>query len=262
MIHGETGGRIDIADGVRVGSDGGHELQGDFAARGIVVCFPTVFHVIATNEARVFMQYTLALAAHFVRMLGTSRTDDLAILLYLPVHPSDTPAPLNVLQAIVYQTSHAHLNGKFADGVDGARYDHFHIQIRRREDADGGFVAAWECALDCQGSRDGDAVGHGADGTGLENVVYVSELTVGSRGQVAWQQIGEGEGMGAGLVVGGLGEELPGKYFGIFDLTIETVFGDGSLVCDACDEDHLEGLELDFGVGDCEEELTGKEGTG
>ena len=68
--------------------------------------------------------------------------------------------------------------------------------------------------------------------------------------------------MNAGLVVSGLCEEFPGKHFGVFDLTVATVFGDGSSVCDSCDEGHLESLELDIGVGDGEEELAGKKGAG
>ena len=67
--------------------------------------------------------------------------------------------------------------------------------------------------------------------------------------------------MNAGLVVSGLGEEFPGKDLSVFYLTVQTVLNDGSLVRDSCDEDHLEGLEFDIGVGDCEEELAGKEGT-
>ena len=118
-------------------------------------------------------------------MLGTGGTNDLAILFYLPIHTPDTPTPLNVPQAVVYETSHAHLNGKFADWVDGTRYDHLHVQIRRGEDANGNFVTAWKCALDFQGTGYGDGVGHGANGTALQNKVYVSELTVGGSGQVA-----------------------------------------------------------------------------
>ena len=79
---------------------------------------------------------------------------------------------------------------------------------------------------------------------------------------MAWQQIGEGEGVNAGFVVGGLGEEVPGEKLGVFSLTFGTIFGDGSLICDSCDEHHLEGLEIYFGIGDCEEELARKEGTG
>ena len=82
-------------------------------------------------------------------MLGTGRADDLACLFYLPAHPSDAPAPLYVLQAVVYKTGHAHLNGELANWVDGARYYDSDIQVGRREDADGGFVANWKCALDC-----------------------------------------------------------------------------------------------------------------
>lgn len=67
--------------------------------------------------------------------------------------------------------------------------------------------------------------------------------------------------MNAGLVVSGLCEELPSEEFGVFDLTVGTVFGDGSPVCDSCDEGHLEGLKLDVGVGDGEEELAGEEST-
>ena len=172
-------------------------------------------------------------------MLWTSGADDLAVFFYLPVHPSNTPAPLNILQAIVYEPSHAHLNGEFADWVDGARYDDLDIQISGGKDADGEFVAAWKCALDCQGTGHGDGVGHGADGTAVQNEVYVSELAVGSSGQVAWQQIGEGEGVNAGLVVGRLGEHIPGEEFGVLQLTVRAVFGDGSLVCDSGDEDEL-----------------------
>ena len=49
MVHGETGGRIDVADGMRVGLDGGREFQGDFAALGVEVRFPPVLEVIATD---------------------------------------------------------------------------------------------------------------------------------------------------------------------------------------------------------------------
>ena len=68
--------------------------------------------------------------------------------------------------------------------------------------------------------------------------------------------------MDAGLVFGRLGEEFPGEELGVFYLTVGTIFGDGSLVCDSCDEDHLEGLEVDFGISDCKEELAREEGTG
>ena len=88
--------------------------------------------------------------------------------------------------------------------MDGAGYDHPHIQIRGRKKADGGFFVTWKCALDCQGTRYGDGVGHGGDGMALQNVVYVSELAVGGSGQVAWQEIGKGEGVHAGLVLSGL----------------------------------------------------------
>ena len=68
--------------------------------------------------------------------------------------------------------------------------------------------------------------------------------------------------MGAGLVMSGLGEEFPCKDIVFFDLAVRTVLGDGSPVCDSCDEGHLEGLKIDIGVGNCEEELARKEGAG
>ena len=117
------------------------------------------------------MEDALAFAAHFVRMLRTSRANDPAVLFYLPIHTSDTPAPLNVLQRSVDETSHAHLNGKFANWIDGARYDHPHIQICRREDANGGFVDTWKSALNCQGTGDSDGVGHGAVCARFQNVI-------------------------------------------------------------------------------------------
>ena len=67
------------------------------------------------------------MAAHFVSMLGASRADDLAVFFYLPIHPSDPPSPLDILQRIVEETSHAHLNGEFANWMDGARYNYPHI---------------------------------------------------------------------------------------------------------------------------------------
>ena len=79
---------------------------------------------------------------------------------------------------------------------------------------------------------------------------------------MAWQQIGEREVVNAGFVGGGLGKEVPGEKLGVLNLTVETILGDGSLICDSCDEHHLEGLEVYFGIGDCEEELARKEGTG
>ena len=95
------------------------------------------------------MQYALAFTPHFVRMLGTRRADDLAILFQFPIHASDAPAPLDVLQAIIDQPRQAHLNGKFANRVNRARHNHGHIQIRRREDADRRFFDTWKSALDC-----------------------------------------------------------------------------------------------------------------
>ena len=69
--------------------------------------------------------------------------------------------------------------------MDGARYDHLHVQVCGREDADGGFVAAWKSALDGQGTGDGDGVRHGAVDTPFQDVVYISEFAVRGSGQVA-----------------------------------------------------------------------------
>ena len=49
MVHGETGWRLDVAHGVTVGFDGGHELQSDFAALGIIIRFPSVLDFVASN---------------------------------------------------------------------------------------------------------------------------------------------------------------------------------------------------------------------
>ena len=68
--------------------------------------------------------------------------------------------------------------------------------------------------------------------------------------------------MHAGLVFDGFGEEIPGEELGVFDLAIGTIFGDGSLVGDACIEDHVKGLEIDLRVSDSEEKLTGEKGAG
>ena len=195
-------------------------------------------------------------------MFWAGWADYFAVLFYLPVHPSNAPAPLDAVQAIVDETGHAHLNGEFADWVDGARHDHLHIEICRREDANGGFVATRKGTLDGQGTGDCDCFGHGAHGMALQNVVYVSELAVGGGRQVAWEQVREGERVDAGFVVSGLGEEFPGEKLGVFNLTIEAIFGDGSLVGDSCNQNHFECMELDIRVDDCEEELAGKEGAG
>ena len=49
MVYGETGRRLDVAQGVRIGFDGGRELQGDFATLGIVIRFPPVPDFVASN---------------------------------------------------------------------------------------------------------------------------------------------------------------------------------------------------------------------
>lgn len=49
VVHRETGRRIDIANGVGIGFDGGHEFEGDLAARSIEVRLPPVFEIFAAN---------------------------------------------------------------------------------------------------------------------------------------------------------------------------------------------------------------------
>ena len=49
MVYGETGRRVDVAQGVRIGFDGGHELQGDFAALGIIIRFPSILDFVASD---------------------------------------------------------------------------------------------------------------------------------------------------------------------------------------------------------------------
>ena len=49
VVHGETGRRLDVAHGVTIGFDSGHELQGDLAALGIIIRFPSILDFVASN---------------------------------------------------------------------------------------------------------------------------------------------------------------------------------------------------------------------
>ena len=55
VVDGEAGRRVDVADRVRVVTDAGHELEGNFAALGVVIRFPAVSNVAAADGARVFV---------------------------------------------------------------------------------------------------------------------------------------------------------------------------------------------------------------
>ena len=92
----------------------------DFAAGGVEVGFPTVLHLVGADDAGVFVQDAFTLAADFVGVFGARGADDFAGFFNLPRHAADAPAPLDGCDGRVDETRHAHLDGEFADGVDGA----------------------------------------------------------------------------------------------------------------------------------------------
>lgn len=84
MVDREAGGGIDVADGAGGGFDGGHEFHCDFAALGVVVCFPAVFEFVGADGADVFVEDPFVLAADFVGVFGTGGADDRAGFFYFP----------------------------------------------------------------------------------------------------------------------------------------------------------------------------------
>ena len=76
------------------------------------------------------------------------------------------------------------------------------------------------------------------------------------------EEVGKREGMAAFFELGWFRQELPFVEFSVFCCAVGAVFVDWLFERYSSDEVHFEGLKCDFWIGNCEEELSGQEGTG
>ncbi len=227
-------GRDNVADRVGVRSNSCIEFKIDCAAGGVEVGFPAGFDILAAQRADFLVQYSLPLSTNLVCVFRARRRDDFALFIDPPVQTPYAPAPLDVLEAVVDDTCHLELDGEIANGMDGGWEDDAGGEVCGGEDADGGFVVAGlEGALDGQGPGDSYDVGHVCEGFGVEEVVDVAKGAVRGGGYVAWEEVGEGEGVAALFVFCRLREEFPLEEFGVFMFAGGAVFGDGFFECDS-----------------------------
>lgn len=120
---GQAGGRVDVADRVRVRLDRGLELHLDLAVAGVEVRLPAALELVPADGADVLMQHALALAADLVAVLCAGRRDHLGTLVDAPVefpHPPSRAALLSSLDGSI----HSELDGEFTNGMNDRRYDY------------------------------------------------------------------------------------------------------------------------------------------
>ena len=74
-------------------------------------------------------------------------------------------------------------------------------------------------------------------------------------------QVGEWECVDALLERVAFCKEFPSEYVCLFGCTIGAIFDDGFFEGGSSYEVHFEGIECDFGIGDCEEQGARHQGT-
>lgn len=136
-------------------------------------------------------------------------------------------------------------------------------QVCWGKDANRGLVhARHEGALNDQGARDGDCVSYVGGSVCIEDVFNDAQFRARTRWQVAWEEVGEREGVCAVFEPLRFGEKDPGEEDCRFGAAVGAVFGDGLFRRQIGIERHGECLKGDRGVSDCEEELAGEESAG
>ena len=188
VVRRQSGGGVDVADRVGVWFRRRHEFHVDLPARGVEVCFPARFDLVAGQRSGVLVQNAFPFAADFVGMLGACGTDNLAVFFDFPDDAADAPAALDIFQAVVDDSCDGHSNGEFADWVYDTGYGHSDTNVCWRKDAEGGFVAAGhEGALDGQSPGDRNGIRHAGEGFSVQHVINTAEIAVGGCGEMAWE---------------------------------------------------------------------------
>ena len=261
MPYHESRRRVDVTHGVHARSDGGRELEFDLSATdGVEIGLPALFDRVAADVAHFLVLLTFALAANFVPVLGAGGGDILAMFVDAPIKLLDPPAGLRCL-LFLHDAIHAELDEEGADGVDNWSVDDVDGEVCRGKDAERLLFRRWlESSLNAERVLVGDDVCQSGVGSDFEGIVDVGQSAVGGGWQVPRQQIGKRELVGAVIVSGGLGDEVPGLQGGDLVATVRAVLSHRLLGQGAGSEVHADGSQADLGVGDDESQLTGEQG--
>lgn len=199
----------------------------------------------------------------FMLMFGAGRRDYVGVFLNAPAQFLDAPSLLHVFFQTLDDSRKTNLQQKFANGVDGGRKYDRGDDVGWRKDASGCSVGErLESSLHCKGACIVDGPFEIGNGVGAELVFDISKGTVGCRGKVSREKIGEWEAVFPSLVANWFGDESPFFEFICFDRTIEAVFDGRFFEDDAPDEHHFNLFQHDFGFQNCKFELAGKDRTG
>jgi len=236
-------GGVDGALRTRGGVDG----AGEFAFDGAVgeVGFPALLEFVHADVAGGFVLKAFAFAADFGAVESAGGGDGDFVFFDAPGEFTETPAGLRVV-AFRGDARHAAGDGEVADGVDDVGEGDVQGEVGRGKDADGVFVVAWaEGAEDGQGAAELDFFARGGAGADVQGVFDGGEGAVGGGGEVARDEVGEGQFLDAVLrrEEFGFGEEVP--FVEVFDLggAFAAAVGDGAFGGGGALEVHGDGLE-------------------
>ena len=222
------------------------EFELDLAV--LEVCFETLAEFLGAYVAARFGFDPFALAAQFGGVFGAGRRDHCFVFFDAPGEFAQAPAGLRVV-ALGGDARHAALDREAAEGVHDGRQGDVQGQVCRGEDADGVLVVARaQGAADRQVAAElcFDAVGgFGAD---VQGVVDCADLAVDGGGQVARDEVGEGQflhSFGEFEGFGVVAEEVPFVEVGDLTGAFAAAVGDGFFGGHCCFEEHDDALHDD-----------------
>jgi hypothetical protein len=249
---------IHVAQRLESDVAGGVELDVDFAA--LKVSLPPSLNFLVGNGTNVLMKNALAFTANLLDVLGASWSNELLRFLNAPVEFAQPPSRLRI-GLVLDDTRQAHLNRKVTNGVNDRRQLDGSCEIGRREDADRVLLVSGEDgALDVDAAPVGDLVAIGCGSDRREVVVQGGEAAMGGGGQVARQQMAEGEAVRPVTERCGVRQELPFVDLSSLVAAVGAVLGDWLLSRDDGKEAHLELVDADKGLVDVHHQLARENG--
>ncbi len=186
-------GRFDVTDGITPRANLRGELDFDLSApNGVKVGFPALLEGIAADLADILVLLPLALAANFVRVLGTSGRDITGMLVNVPIDLADAPTGRRIL-LLSDDAVHAELDEEGTNGMDDWGVNDVDGEVGGRKNTDGLLLrGGLKGTLDAERMIDGDSVGKGCDCFGFEGVVDVCKGAVRRCWEMAGQEVGKG----------------------------------------------------------------------
>lgn len=267
MVYGEPRCGFDIADWARRRTDG--ERQFELGLRGLIVGFPATLRFAVCEFAIQVVKNAFNVLPIFggggvenelVLMFGACRRDYAGVFFDAPAQFLDPPPLLHVFIKMLDDSRKTNLCDKLADGMDGCRKDDSGDDVGWGKDTGRCSVGAGlQGALHREGTGKVNGPREIGIGVGTELVLDASKGTVGCRGKMAREEVGEGETVFPGLVANGFSDENPFFEFIPFDRAIEAVFEGWLFEDDVPEKHHFKLLQHDFSFQDRKLELAGKD---